>query len=118
MVSFKNLFLAGVVALGVSAAATPKAVEATPAQIAGFRMLYTDLIHLDQSVKKLTAAIKLYRSGVQEAKPILDGVAKVNAANRKAFDVALVIPVLNVTQSWSIVKYVKDPLAIDSKLYQ
>ncbi|CZS89239.1 uncharacterized protein RAG0_00642 [Rhynchosporium agropyri] len=100
MVSIKNVFLFTTTAL---AAAVPSAP--------GSKVVYSDLVTLDNSVLSLKASIESYTGGLLTATPVLGGITAVHLANRKAYADALIISNASLADSQIIVDFVSDTLA-------
>ncbi|KAL2070593.1 hypothetical protein VTL71DRAFT_13619 [Oculimacula yallundae] len=102
MVSIKNVLLFASAALAASAA-----VPSEPSS----KLIYSDLVNLDNAVLSLKSSIEKYTGGLLTATPILGGVTAVHLANRKAYTDALIVPNATLADSKIIVDFVNENLA-------
>ncbi|KAH6723298.1 hydrophobic surface binding protein A-domain-containing protein [Leptodontidium sp. MPI-SDFR-AT-0119] len=100
MVSVKTFFLFATTTLAAAIPSSPSA-----------KLIYSDLVALDNSVLSLKSSIENYTGGLLTATPILGGITAVHLANRKAYTDALIIHKATLSDSKIIVDFVSDTLA-------
>ncbi|KAH7354917.1 hydrophobic surface binding protein A-domain-containing protein [Rhexocercosporidium sp. MPI-PUGE-AT-0058] len=100
MVSIKTLFLFATTTLEAAVPSAPSS-----------KLIYSDLVALDNCVLSLKSSIQDYSGGLLSATPILGGITAVHLANRKAYTDALLIPNATPSDSQIIVDFVSETLA-------